>query len=145
MKEEMLANYDENSQNFEAKIEEIENQKLKKEYKFKNNNPYNSLSNPLEGIKQVIESGDTLELSKLLEAHLQKNPTDSKGWKALGFITQERDQDQNSVICFLNAIKHNPTDKDVLLQLGVSYLNIFDQIHSMSHIVKYFIFIIFYY
>ena len=124
-------------------IEEMQYQNFSKDYKFLENNPYNALTNPLEGIKQVIETGDTLELSKLLEAHLQKNPKDSKGWKALGFVTQERDQDQKSVTCFLNAIKHDPTDKDVLLQLGVSCLNIFDEIHSMSHIGMLYLFIFF--
>jgi uncharacterized protein HemY len=117
-------------------LEEMQYQNFKEKFVFSENNPYQALSNPLENIKQVIESGDTRELANLLEAHLQKNPTDSKGWRVLGEVFQERDQDQRSVTCFLNSIKHDPTDRDSLLQLGVTCLNIFDEIHSMSHIGK---------
>ena len=166
MWEDMLANYDENDPNLQANIEkiwkesidkyvetqdpadvsehwqhasdmeEIQYKNFSEVYKFQENNPYSSLANPLEGIKQVIESGNSVELCQVLEAHLQKNPKDAQGWRALGVIYQNRDQDQQSVTCLLQAIKANPTDKDALLQLGVSCLNIFDEIHAMNFIGK---------
>lgn len=166
MWEDMLANYDENDPNLQAKIEEIwkgsldeytktqdpkdlsrhwqhssdleemQYQNFREKFEFQPNNPYTALSSPLEGIKQVIQSGDIIELAKLLEAHLQKHPTDSKGWRALGLVYQERDQDQSSVTCFLQSIKHDPADRQSYLQLGVSCLNIFDEIHSMNFIGK---------
>lgn len=159
-----MANYDENDPNLQSKIEEIWKESLEQYvesgdpkhlsehwqhssdmeemqyrnftdvYKFQENNPYSSLSNPLEGIKQVIESGNTRVLTQVLEAHLQKNPKDADGWRVLGMIFQDRDQDQKGVTCLLQAIKANPTDKDSLLQLGVSCLNIFDEIHAMNFI-----------
>jgi peroxin-5 len=117
-------------------MEEMQYRNFSEVYNFQENNPYTSLANPLEGIKQIIESGNTIELTQLLEAHLQKNPNDAKGWRVLGMLFQDRDQDQKGVTCLLQAIKANPADKDSLLQLGVSCLNIFDEIHAMNFIGK---------
>ena len=45
-----------------------------------------SSTTPLESLRQVLDSGDVLELIKVLEAHLKQNPKDAAGWRALGQV-----------------------------------------------------------
>ena len=103
-------------------------------FTFTKNNPYTQTTNPLQKIKPIIESGNLLNLVYVIEAHLQKQPNDAKGWRALGFIYQELDQDHQSVECFIQSVKHNSLDRQSLLQLGVSSLNIFDNVESLKYI-----------
>lgn len=105
-------------------------------YQFEQTNPYNAHPQPITMLKEKLMSGDSLQTSLVLEAHIQKNPTDFRAWRSLGILFQDMDQDQKSVACFLNSLKHNPNDKNTFLQLGVSCINIFDEIHSMSFLEK---------
>ena len=70
----------------------------------------------------------------MLEEHLKHNETDSEGWRMLGFMLQENDQDQQSCTALLQSIKHNPSDLHSLLQLGVSCTNILDEVHAMKYL-----------
>ena len=70
----------------------------------------------------------------MLEEHLKHNEADSEGWRMLGFMLQENDQDQQSCTALLQSIKHNPSDLHSLLQLGVSCTNILDEVHAMKYL-----------
>jgi peroxin-5 len=117
-------------------MEELQYKNFTDQYNFDQNNPYTSHDAPLTLLKDVLATGNSINTTLVLEAHLQKHPEDFRAWRALGMFYQELDQDQNSVSCLLNAVKYNPTDKDTYLQLGVSCANIFDEIHAMSFIEK---------
>lgn len=65
-------------------IDELQYHNFQKEYQFSKNNEYSKLENPLLQIKSCLEGGNSIKIKNILEAHLQKNPTDSKGWRALG-------------------------------------------------------------
>lgn len=100
------------------------------------NNVYDEEKNPLEKIKAIIESGNLLELVQLLKAHLKKNSSDVKGWRSLGLIYQELDQDQTALKCFMISLRHDAHDRQSLLQLGLSSLNILDEIQTLKYIGK---------
>jgi hypothetical protein len=113
-------------------MEEMQYQNFNDHYDFAPDNKFKDLQNPLSELKNNLSQGNPHLVVEILEAHLQKNPQDSNGWKALGILLQELDVDQPSVSCLLNALKYSPNDANVLLQLGVSCTNIFDKIHAMS-------------
>ena len=117
-----------------SKVEHQQYQNFRSQYNFESKNIYENLSKPLESLRQVLDSGNVLELIKVLEAHLEKNPQDAQGWRALGHVHQEQDQDQKGLTCFLKAVQINPADRHSLLQLGVSCTNIFDEVHAMNYI-----------
>jgi len=105
-------------------IEELQYSNMSQTYKFDKENPYENMKNPHLGYVQAIKVGDTMKAILMLEQHLQKNETDFEGWRMLGFLLQENDQDQKSCSSLLQSIKHNPEDIHSLLQLGISCTNI---------------------
>ena len=119
-----------------SEVEHQQYQSFRSQYTFESKNIYENLSKPLESLRQVLDSGNVLELIKVLEAHLAKNPQDAEGWRALGHVHQEQDQDQKGLTCFLKAVQIDPADRHSLLQLGVSCTNIFDEVHAMNYIGK---------
>lgn len=74
----------------------------------------------------MINTGKNNEAILALEAHLKKNMEDADSWRILGKILQENDQDQKSIPCFINCLKHSPQNLDCLLSLGVSCANVLD-------------------
>lgn len=71
-----------------------------------------------------------------LEAHLEKNLQDGESWRILGRILQENDQDQKSIPCFTNCLKHSPNNLDCLLSLGVSCTNVLDEVKAMNFLKR---------
>ena len=117
-------------------LEEMQYQNFSETYNFNKENKFVNKKNPLAELKTYLAKGNPHLVVEILEAHLQKNPQDSKGWQALGVLLQELDLDQPSVTCFLNSVKYAPKNSNALLQLGVSCTNIFDKIHAMSFLEK---------
>jgi hypothetical protein len=77
-------------------IEEMQFGNLKSNYGFSKQNPYANHANPHIGYLDAITKGDTPTAILMLEVHLQKHETDSQGWRLLGILLQENDQDQKS-------------------------------------------------
>ena len=44
-------------------------------------------------------------------------------WNLLGLMHQEGDEDEKAKYCFKNALKYDPNNTDVMLNLAVSYIN----------------------
>jgi len=105
-------------------IEELQYQNLKQNYAFDKENPYKNELNPHRGYIEAISKGNTNKAILMLEEHLQRHETDANGWRLLGFLLQENDQDQKSCSALLQSIKHDPSDINSLLQLGISCTNI---------------------
>ena len=121
------------------KSHEMDTNKFQNEakiYNFEESNPYSLLENPLDSLKETLQKGNSFNTRLVLEAHLQKNKNDFKGWRSLGLLLQELNEDQASVSCFLNALEICPTDKSTLLQLGVACNNVFDELHAIMYLEK---------
>lgn len=91
-------------------IEELQYSNMKHKYAFNNSNPHANHANPHLGFVESVSKGDTPNAILFLEAHLQKNETDSDAWRMLGIQLQENDQDQKSCSALLNSLKQNPDD-----------------------------------
>ena len=105
-----------------------------KDYNFRDGNPYDQMEHPYKSFLAQMEKGNSYEAIQALEAHLRKNPQDHKGWKVLGSLQQELDDDQKGVSALSKAIELNPKCKDSLLLMGVSCVNVFDELHSMMYL-----------
>lgn len=115
-------------------MEEMQYQNMKDTYSFNKENPYKDIQNPHVEFIEAVKTGDSQKAIYMLEEHLKHNETDSEGWRMLGFMLQENDQDQQSCTALLQSIKHNPSDLHSLLQLGVSCTNILDEVHAMKYL-----------
>ena len=107
-----------------------------KTYNFDKENKFINLQNPLKKLEYYLNKGNSNLVFEILEAHLQKNLQDWKGWRALGILCQELDSDENSSICFLNSLKYSKNHPSTFLKLGVSCTNIFNEIHAMGFLEK---------
>lgn len=103
---------------------------------FDPNNPYKEAPFPKQLALELINQGNNNQAILALEAHLQKNLEDGESWRILGRILQENDQDQKSIPCFNNCLKHNPDNLDCLLSLGVSCTNILDEVKAMNYLKR---------
>ncbi|CAD8150419.1 unnamed protein product [Paramecium octaurelia] len=108
-------------------------------YRFQENNKYLAMDFPLQAALNLVHQGQNTEAILALEAHIQKNPTDSNAWRILGRLHQENDQDQRAVAAFLNAMKQNPNELDTLSALGISCTNILDEVKAMSFLKQWLI------
>ena len=108
----------------------------KEEYAFDPNNPYKEVPFPKQLALELINQGNNNQAILALEAHLQKQPTDAETWRILGRILQENDQDQKSIPCFNNCLKHDPNNLDCLLSLGVSCTNVLDEVKAMNYLKR---------
>ena len=122
--------------NMAQNIDFLEQRTVSSNYKFQETNPYSETSNPLEALVETLQKGDSFQTRLVLEAHLQKHADDIQGWKSLGLLQQELNQDQSSASCFLKALELNPKDPWVLLQLGVSCANVFDELQSFMYLER---------
>ena len=57
----------------------------------------------------------------------------------MGRLHQENDQDQRAVSSFLNALKYEPDNLDILLALGISCTNILDEVKAMGFLKQWLI------
>ena len=81
----------------------------------------------MEKAKQLIEDQQIQEAILCLDAEVQKNKENAEGWRMLGQLFQESDQDEYAIIALRNANQADPYDLDSLLSLGISSTNELDQ------------------
>lgn len=119
--------------------EELVHGDIRQNYVYSKDNPYKDEQNKKQLALQFINRGLNNQAILALQAYTQEQPEDSEGWRILGRILQENDQDQKSITCFMNSIKFNPENLDSLLSLGVSCTNILDEVKAMNFLKKWII------
>merc|ERR1719446_206381 len=98
------------------------------EYKFQEgDNPYLDSDNPLAEAQRLLREGRDREALLALEAEVQKNPDSSEGWRMLGQLYAELDQDVEAIRCLRRGHEVDPYNLESLLALGVSCTNELDQ------------------
>merc|ERR1711920_36243 len=68
------------------------------------------------------------------EAEVQRNPDSSEGWRMLGQLYAEMDQDPEAIQCLKKGHEVDPYNLESLLALGVSCTNELDQMLALKYL-----------
>merc|ERR1719487_816317 len=104
------------------------------EYKFGEDNPYLDSDDPLAEAQRLLREGRDREALLALEAEVQRNPESSEGWRQLGQLYAELDQDVEAIQCLRRGHEVDPYNLDSLLALGVSCTNELDQLPALRYL-----------
>mmetsp|Transcript_65241 Transcript_65241/g.121625 ORF Transcript_65241/g.121625 Transcript_65241/m.121625 type:complete len:731 (+) Transcript_65241:86-2278(+) len=104
------------------------------EHKFAEDNPYLEHLDPLAEAQRLIREGRDREALLCLEAEVQRNPDSSEGWRQLGQLFAELDQDVEAIQCLRKGHEVDPYNLDSLLALGVSCTNELDQPQALRYL-----------
>jgi len=104
------------------------------EHKFTQDNPYLEHIDPLAEAQRLIREGRDREALLCLEAEVQRNPDSSEGWRQLGQLFAELDQDVEAIQCLRKGHEVDPYNLDSLLALGVSCTNELDQPQALRYL-----------
>jgi len=105
-----------------------------KEYEFAKENPYLEAADPLAEAQRLLREGRDREALLALEAEVQKNPESSEGWRMLGQLYAELDQDIEAIRCLRRGHEVDNYNLDSLLALGVSCTNELDQLPALRYL-----------
>ncbi|KAL6567660.1 Peroxisomal membrane signal receptor PTS1 [Orobanche gracilis] len=103
-------------------------------YVFSDMNPYVGHPNPLKEGQELFRKGLLSEAVLALEAEILKNPDNAEGWRLLGVAHAENDDDQQAIAAMMHAQEVDPTNLEVLLALGVSHTNEFEQAAALKYL-----------
>ncbi|KAJ6951031.1 hypothetical protein NC651_004632 [Populus alba x Populus x berolinensis] len=103
-------------------------------YVFTDMNPYVGHPNPLKEGQELFRKGLLSEAVLALEAEVLKNPDNAEGWRLLGTAHAENDDDQQAIAAMMRAHEADPTNLEVLLALGVSHTNEFEQAAALKYL-----------
>jgi len=106
----------------------------KSEYEFMKENAYLDSDDPLALAQRLLREGRDREALLALEAEVQKNPESSEGWRLLGQLYAELDQDVEAIQCLRRGHEVDPYNLDSLLALGVSCTNELDQLPALRYL-----------
>jgi len=104
------------------------------EYKFQDDNPFSNVDDPLAEAQRLIREGRDREALLALEAEVQRNQESSEGWRMLGQLYAELDQDVEAIQCLRKGHEVDPYNLDSLLALGVSCTNELDQLPALRYL-----------
>merc|ERR1719265_2146638 len=104
------------------------------EYKFQDENPYLESPNPLEEAQRLLREGRDREALVAFEAEVTRNPQSSEGWRQLGQLYAELDQDVEAIQCLRKGHEVDPYNLESLLALGVSCTNELDQLPALKYL-----------
>mmetsp|Transcript_120957 Transcript_120957/g.287327 ORF Transcript_120957/g.287327 Transcript_120957/m.287327 type:complete len:758 (+) Transcript_120957:65-2338(+) len=105
-----------------------------KEYKFAEENPFSEITDPLAEAIRLIREGRDREALLCLESEVQRNPESSEGWRMLGQLYAQLDQDVEAIQCLRKGHEVDPYNLDSLLALGVSCTNELDQLPALKYL-----------
>merc|ERR1719333_1254392 len=105
-----------------------------KELQFASDNPYMTADSPLALAQALLREGKDKEAMRALEAEVQKNPESSEGWRMLGQLYAELDQDPEAIKCLRKGHEADPYNLESLLALGVSCTNELDQLPALRYL-----------
>merc|ERR1719428_260547 len=104
------------------------------EYKFQGDNPFLDSDNPLAEAQKLLREGRDREALLALEAEEQRNPESSEGWRQLGQLYADMDQDVEAIQCLRKGHEVDPYNLDSLLALGVSCTNELDRLEALRYL-----------
>lgn len=84
--------------------------------------------------RQLFQQGLLTEAVLAIEAECQRHPNNSEAWKLLGTVQAENDDDIQAIAAMNKALACDPTNLEVLLSLGVSHTNEFDQKAAVGYL-----------
>jgi peroxin-5 len=96
-------------------------------YRMTENNPFLTDTDSFTKGRHLFQQGLLSEAVLAVEAECQRNPGNADAWKLLGTIQAENDDDIQAIAAMNRALACDPNNPEVLLSLGVSYTNEFDQ------------------
>jgi len=104
------------------------------DYQLQKDNPYADHPDPLAEAQRLIAEGRDREALLCLEAEVTRNPESSEGWRQLGQLYAEMDQDVEAIQCLRKGHEVDPYNLDSLLALGVSCTNELDQLPALRYL-----------
>jgi len=105
-----------------------------RDYTFAEENPFREVTDPLAEALRLIREGRDREALLCLEAEVQRNTESSEGWRLLGQLYAELDQDIEAIQCLRKGHEVDPYNLDSLLALGVSCTNELDQLPALRYL-----------
>lgn len=94
-----------------------------KEYKYSEENPMIDMENALEKGKAFLAQGDIPSAVLCFEAATKQNPDSAEIWELLGTTQTENENDPNAIPALKRALELDPSNRNVLMSLAVSYTN----------------------
>lgn len=104
------------------------------DYKFAEDNKYLDSDDPLAEAHRLLREGRDREALLAFEAEVTRNPQNSEGWRQLGQLYAELDQDIEAIQCLRRGHEVDPYNLDSLLALGVSCTNELDQLPALRYL-----------
>nr|AZL94273.1 peroxisomal biogenesis factor 5 [Cardiosporidium cionae] len=89
-------------------------------------NPYREMNSLLTLVKEFLSQGKVQDAMLACEAEIQRNPESSEGWRLLGQMHADNEQDVEAIACLKRGHEVDPYNLDSLLALGVSLINELD-------------------
>merc|ERR1712176_1256203 len=83
---------------------------------------------------RLLREGRDREALLALEAEVTRNPEGSEGWRQLGQLYAELDQDVEAIQRLRRGHEVDPYNLDSLLALGVSCTNELDQLEALRYL-----------
>merc|ERR1719375_1204225 len=115
-------------------MENIWGQSKHAEYQFSPENEYRDYDDPLAEAQRLLREGRDREALLALEAEVQRNPESSEGWRQLGQLYADLDQDVEAIQCLRTGHEVDPYNLDSLLALGVSCTNELDKLPALRYL-----------
>merc|ERR1719382_1143037 len=104
------------------------------EYQFQDDNKFKDIDDPLAEAQRLLREGRDREALLALEAEVQRNQESSEGWRMLGQLYAELDQDVEAIQCLRKGHEVDPYNLDSLLALGVSLTNELDHMPAWRYL-----------
>ena len=95
----------------------------RKNYVFAQNNPFDRSEHPMQEAASLFQQGLLSEVALGFEAEVKRNPGNCEAWYQLGLVHAENDDDVQAIAAMDKAHEADPTNRNVLLSLGVSHTN----------------------
>eukprot|EP00742_Colponemidia_sp_Colp-10_P003954 GILJ01004216.1.p1 GENE.GILJ01004216.1~~GILJ01004216.1.p1 ORF type:complete len:619 (+),score=99.94 GILJ01004216.1:211-1857(+) len=109
------------------------------QYEFAQENPFWEEPEPLPLAERLSSEGNIKDAILALEVEVQRNPESSDGWRMLGGLHAENDEDPRAIACLQKGHEVDPYNIDLLLILGVSCTNEMDSLQALTHLRNYLI------
>ena len=110
------------------------NEAEKETYSFAKENSYLDVENAFELALEREKQGNTNDAILLLEAEVMKNPEHSEAWGLLGKLHAKNDEDTRAIAAMLRGLAIDPYNLDLLMSLGISCTNEFDEDQALSYL-----------